>query len=358
MRILALTKYGPLGASSRMRTYQYASRLRLAGASIDFSPLLDDGYVSALYSASINVGAVLKGYARRISVMLRAREYDVIWIEKEVLPWLPFSVERLLLGQGKRIVLDYDDALFHRYDQHKSPMVRAMLGDKIDKVMQRADLVLAGNEYLAAHARRAGARRVEWLPTVIDIDRYGESARAWNKDGPIVVGWIGSPSTANYLELVADPLSKLSEDGFIKCIAIGANAGQLSGTPFEAVAWKEDDEVGLLKSLDVGIMPLPDAPWERGKCGYKLIQYMACALPVVASPVGVNVDLVQPGGNGFLANNSVEWLHAVLTLARDPQLREAMGRAGRGAVESTYSLQVQAPRLYGFLDSVLQGEAI
>lgn len=356
MRILALTKYDLLGASSRMRTYQYVSRLRQAGASVDLSPLLGDDYVSGLYSGRTAFGAVIKGYAHRIGAMLGAGRYDVVWIEKEVLPWLPFSVERLLLDRGGRIVVDYDDALFHRYDQHENPVVRAVLGKKIDRVMKRADLVLAGNEYLAKHARHAGASRVEWLPTVVDTDRYaGVRPKARENSDPIVVGWIGSPSTASYLRMVAEPFSNLTEGGFIKCIAIGANDSQLEGTPFGAVAWSESGEVELLKSLDVGIMPLPDAPWERGKCGYKLIQYMACGLPVVASPVGVNVDLVQTGSNGFLAGNSTEWHHAVLTLARSPYLREAMGLAGRNIVDSTYSLQVQAPRLYELLGSVLQG---
>ncbi|HYG25777.1 MAG TPA: glycosyltransferase family 4 protein, partial [Caulobacteraceae bacterium] len=159
--------------------------------------------------------------------------------------------------------------------------------------------------------------------------------------GRVTVGWIGSPATAHYLAPLEPVLSELAEETGLRAVAIGATVGSL----FEVVPWSEDGEVEALADLDIGVMPLADSPWERGKCGYKLIQYMAMGLPVVASPVGVNTTIVRHGENGFLAANDDEWRTHLRALASDPQLRETMGRAGRRMVEETYSLQVQGPRL-------------
>ena len=214
--------------------------------------------------------------------------------------------------------------------------------------MQRADMVTAGNSYLSERAYQAGARRVEWLPTVIDLDRYPAPEEKSEGD-MITVGWIGSPATAHYLHPLTSALNEVASRVPVRYIAIGARADQLQGTPFEAWPWTESGEVGMLQQFNIGIMPLPDEPWEKGKCGYKLIQYMACGVPVVASAVGVNVDIVQSGENGELAHTPDDWTHALEGLATDARLRHRMGAAGRRSVETTYSLQAQAIRLVGML---------
>lgn len=358
MRVLALPRYAPLGASSRLRTYQYLPMLQAAGVEVDVRPLLDDQYVRNLYEGRNSAGGVASAYIRRILGLIRGRGYDAIWVEKELLPWLPAFVELGIVPKRIPLVADYDDALFHRYDRHRSAFVRGLLARKIDDVMRRADLVLAGNDYLAGRAREAGAGWVECLPTVVDLARYPvQPPKPATNVSPLMVGWIGSPSTAKYLRAVSEPMRQLAERGLIRCVAIGANPAQLVDTPFSAIPWQEETEVSQLQQLDVGIMPLPDAPWERGKCGYKLIQYMACGLPVVASPVGVNEEIVEVGMNGFLADGEEGWLSALTALAADPQLRVGMGRAGRARVELHYSLEVQASRLRGLLEQVVQRAA-
>jgi glycosyltransferase involved in cell wall biosynthesis len=252
------------------------------------------------------------------------------------------------------LVVDYDDAVFHRYDLHRSPVVRAVLGKKIDRIMQRANLTTAGNAYLADHAIAAGSQCVEWLPTVIDLDRYPLTASP-REEGAVVVGWIGSPSTAGYLREVSVALAPLQAAGRIRCVAVGARADQVLGTPFLAVEWHEETEVAELQRFDIGIMPLRDDPWARGKCGYKLIQYMACGLPVVASPVGVNTHLVTAGENGFLASTPDQWAEAVDSLAADAELRSRMGQEGRRRVEESYCLQVQSQRLVGMFNRISNG---
>lgn len=313
---------------------------------VEVRALFDDRYVRDMYAKRVSPVHVMGRYLKRLRNLLRADRYDIVWAEKELLPWLPSVMELGLLSRKVRLVVDYDDALFHRYDQHRSAAVRLILGSKIDAVMRRADLVLAGNDYLAAHARDAGCRWVEWLPTVVDLDRYAMTERGNSQpQGPVTIGWIGSPATASYLDVVAAPLAALASTANVRCVAIGAQPEQVAGTPFTAVSWSEAEEVSLLRDLEIGIMPLPDAPWENGKCGYKLIQYMACGLPVVASPVGVNSTLVEHGKSGFLASSGDQWLQALSRLVEDPDLRNAMGQQGRITVEQTYALQVQAPRL-------------
>lgn len=344
MRLLMLPRYDRLGASSRLRMLQYVPQLQAQGFEVDVAPLLDDGYVSDLYAGRVSVAKVARAYLRRLRQIFTARHYDVVWVEKELWPWLPAPLELMGLPASTPVVADYDDAVFHRYDQHRSGIVRHLLGRKIDAVMRRADRVTAGNEYLAAHARTAGSPNVDWLPTVVDLECYPVHTQKSDTQ-EVVIGWIGSPATADYLQMLVPVLLELGYHHRIRCLAIGARPDQVQGTPFEAVEWHEVQEVALLGELDIGVMPLPDAPWERGKCGYKLIQYMACGLPVVASPVGVNDVIVTAGENGFLASNAEEWIDALQQLIADPELRNRMGRAGRRKVEDVYSLQAQAPRL-------------
>ena len=352
MRLLALPRFGRLGASSRLRTFQYLPWLEREGIHPVHQELLGDSYVQALYRHEQAPGAVLGGYLRRLKALLGAGRFDVVFLEKEALPWVPAAIEIALLPKNVPMIVDLDDALFHRYDCHPNRLVRRMLGSKIDSVMRHCSAATVGNNYLRDRASAAGCRRVEVLPTVVDLDRYGSELRSHLEDRHVVVGWIGSPATAHYLREVVEPLRRLCARYPLRCVAVGANRDQVQGTPFEAIPWEESTEVELLRSLDIGIMPLRDGPWERGKCGYKLIQYMACGVPAVASPVGANRDIVSDGDNGFLAGTEAQWCEALERLIVDPSLRARMGLAGRRTVERTYCLQVQAPRLADIVRSV------
>lgn len=352
MKLLVLSRFDRLGASSRLRTLQYLPWLQRAGIDAVHHALLSDAYVRALYERKRVPLEVLKGYLGRLAILLRAGQFDLVLVEKEALPWLPALFETSLFPADVPLVMDFDDALFHRYDRHRSWIVRKALGSKIDTLMKRCAMVTAGNRYLHDRAVSAGCRRVEVIPTVVDLERYGSVREDRARDREVVVGWIGSPATAHYLREVAQPLAQLAARHPIRCVAIGARADQTASTPFVAAPWEERTEVEMLHSLDIGIMPLPDGPWERGKCGYKLIQYMACGVPVVASAVGANMDIVRDGENGFLAGSSAAWSEAVARLIVDPSLRRQMGSAGRYSVEREFCVQVQAPRLIDLLRNV------
>lgn len=351
MRILILSRYDRLGPSSRLRVFQYLPFLQDAGVEFVVAPLFGNDYVASLYGGRISLAAVVKAYFRRLYWMLRAGGFDLIWVEKEFLPWVPSWIELRLLPLSTPWVADYDDAVFHRYDRHQLSWVRRILGRKIDAVMRHADLVLAGNEYLKERALQAGASRVEILPTVVDVSRYQVSKE--RSGGTVTIGWIGSPSTARYLHLIAPALQKVAALQNVRIIAVGANADQLKGLPIEVRKWTEASEVAEIQQFDIGIMPLPDEPFERGKCGYKLIQCMACGKAVVASPVGVNSVIVRDGIDGILASSNQQWFDALKKLIEDVELRRRMGSLGRERVEQHYSLQNSASRLVELLQSCL-----
>lgn len=337
-----------------MRFYQYQLWLEEVGIEVTMAPLFSDEYVRGLQQNTRNISGVMRDYAGRIWTLLGSRRYDLLWIEKEALPWLPAWFEKMLLAGTVPYVLDYDDAVFHSYDMHRISWVRKFLGNKHDVLMRRAAMVCVGNEYLAERARRAGARQVEVIPTVVDLDRYpliGENKVNSEKDRVPCVGWIGQRSTAAFLLPYKKLFAQLVDEGVARFAAIGIDASTM-GLIMESIPWHEESEVTDISSFDIGIMPLSDGPFERGKCGYKLIQYMAYGLPVVASPVGVNCEIVEHGVNGFLAETPEEWDIALRILLSDSELRKRMGRAGREKVERQYSLQVTGPRLATLLKAV------
>jgi len=351
VKVAFLTRYGRRGASSRVRAMQFAPALSALGIESVFLPLLGDAYLDALYRGRWPLTIVAGSFAQRLRTIGAARRCDLIWVEKELLPFAPAAFESWLL-RARGYVLDFDDALFHNYDLSRSAFVRRILGRKIDRLMAAARLVTVGNAYLEARAVAAGAVRVERLPSAVDLDRYPEPVGKRRPAAPgsaVVVVWVGSPATVRYLEIVREPLQRLASRAPLHLRVIGAPAPRWAGVPAIGIDWSADTEAAQIASGDIGIMPLTDGPWERGKCGYKLIQYMACGLPVVASAVGMNTEIVADGVDGLLAASAEQWETSLERLALDAVLRDDMGRRGRTKVEAQYSVQVIAPRLAGLL---------
>jgi glycosyltransferase involved in cell wall biosynthesis len=354
LRVLALTRYGRLGASSRMRIYQYVPLWHRSGIDVQVSPLLSDAYLKRLYAKQVtNWFEILRNYLIRILTLLSARKFDLLWIEKELFPNLPAWFEQALSALNIHYVVDYDDAIFHNYDCSRHPIKR-ILANKIDTVMRNAALVVCGNAYLADRASSAGARHVEIVPTVIDLERYRVSQFVSRK--PVVIGWVGSPSTAKYLDVVAPALRALSGKFPLQLRVIGAQLA-LPGLDVDCRRWCEETEVSEIQNFDIGIMPLIDSPWERGKCGYKLIQYMACGKPVLASPVGVNREIVIDHSNGYLASTVEEWVYSFEALISNLQKRQEMGIQGRRLVEERYCVQVTSSRLAHMFDDLVTKSA-
>ncbi len=335
--------------------YQYLGALADAGIDVTTAPLFTDADLDRRYATGgYGWRAIGAATAGRLRALATRQRYDALWIEYELLPFAPALVEHLLAAGGPPRVVEYDDAVFHRYDQHPSAWVRGLLGGKIDRVMRAAAVVVAGNAYLADRARAAGAREVVTIPSVVDLDAYPVVAAPVVT--PPVIGWIGSPSTAAALDAVTGALAQVCAGDRARVVLVGVEPGRRSWPfPCEERPWIEGREAADIAGFDVGIMPLPDDPWSRGKCGYKLVQYLACGRPAVASPVGANRDIVVPEVTGLLASTPDEWVAALDRLIADPALRARLGRAGRARVEAHYALQRTAPVVADVLRRVATG---
>ncbi|WP_296176319.1 glycosyltransferase family 4 protein [Psychrobacter sp. UBA2769] len=356
MKVLLLTKYPRIGASSRLRTLQFLPLLKESGFEFTVQSLFDEAYLKNLYNnGSRSKAAITKYYLKRLITLITAYRYDLIWIEYEIFPYLPASAERFLSFLKKDYIVDYDDAVFHRYNLSSNPFIRMFLSKKIDTVMQKSSCVVVGNAYLIEYAKNSGAKYIEWVPTVVDGSRYKVEAN--EEVNEKVIGWIGSPSTEKYILDIKESLTMISRKYHTRLLLVGATKGivdKLPGMKVDVVPWDELTEASFIRKMDIGIMPLVDGPWEKGKCGYKLIQYMACGIPVVASPVGVNPSIVNNSKSGYLAENNEQWYICLDKLLRSSIRCETFGVSGRAAIDSIYSLQVQAPVLARIFNSIVK----
>ncbi|MCA3017735.1 MAG: glycosyltransferase family 4 protein [Rhodocyclaceae bacterium] len=341
IRALFLTRYDESGPSSRVRSIQFSDELRKHGVEAFFSPLLSKSYLEHRFRGSIYWPEVVKGYAMRVWQQLSQDSFDVYVVEKELFPWLPFWLERFFLPARAKLLIDYDDAVFHSYDIG-SFIKRTLFSGKIGRLMQSARVVTVGNKCLAEYAEQWGCESVT-LRSSVDCDRFHTSAS--EAQVGFTIGWIGSPITAKFLQEIREPLQWASQHLGARVLLVGSGNVDLGECRAEVVPWSLDTEVPLLQSIDIGVMPLTDSPFERGKCGYKLIQYMACGKPVIASPVGLNCEIVDSGVNGFLPKCADEWKAAFRTLFEDRQLAIRMGRAGRERVVKDYSVVATGAQL-------------
>ncbi len=357
MNILVLTKYSRMAASSRQRFYQFFPALEREGFGISHHALLGDEYLAAMVEGRRRpAGIVLEAFRQRWRLIAQASSRDLVVIHFEAFPYLPAFAERRLQRARVPYILDLDDAVFHQYDHHRNRLVRALLGGKIAGIMRGAAAVHAGSRYIADFARAAGAHRVELLPTVVDPARLTPATTPAQGRPGMRIGWIGSPSTSSYLADIEPALAQFRDrHPDTEFVLIGARDDALAGLPVTRLPWSEAREPVDLRSLDVGIMPLRDDPWSRGKCGFKLVQYMACGLPVVASPVGANADIVKPGVNGLLASTPAEWVAAFEALAASPSDRARMGQEGRKAVLAHYSVDAVLPRMMASFREAIEG---
>lgn len=344
LRGLVFAKYGDLAASTRQRFVQAMPYLAQQGITLDIAPLFDNAYLALLFTKGKRRKlAIVHAYVRRLITLLRCSNYDFIFVQYELFPYLPGWFESLLRRTKKPIFYDMDDAIFHQYDNHPNPWVRRLLGRKLVPLLQQIDTAFCGNAYLQAYVAPY-CTRTEIIPTTLDTTLFVPLADK-PANHPPILGWIGSPSTWNYCAPLLDVIASFTDEARLSALIIGAGHKAQARTNFEFCDWVEANEVLDIQRMDIGIMPVPDEPWARGKCGYKLIQYMACGIPVIASPVGVNSDIVTHGVNGFLASTEAEWRAAIEHLVRDEALRKRMGEAGRKTVEARYSIQRYGPHL-------------
>lgn len=350
VNVLGLSLYGPLAASHRVRLQQFQPGLAVAGINIQIQSLLDDSYLKRSFSgARPSLPALVSAYSERIHALLHLTRFDLAIVYGDLLPYLPGCLEGKLLKIP--YIYDFDDAFYLKYRTSSLRFLQPFLGDKADRLISGAVAVTAGNRVLAAYARKFNST-VSILPSVVDTDYFSPVDPSFTEPSyqPFTVGWIGSPSTAPYLHLLVEPLRQLALEQAVRLLVVGASAPPIPGVEIVEQSWSQREEVDLIRRFDVGVMPLPDTPWTRGKCAFKLIQCMACGIPVIASPVGTNVDVLPPGC-GFLADSSDSWLASLRFFAANPSVRHRYGASARYWVEQNYSLYTALPLLQSVIES-------
>jgi glycosyltransferase involved in cell wall biosynthesis len=345
-RVLAFTVKPRESADSRYRILQYHSIAQRDGVRIDHRSLMGSRYFRWQIENSHFVLRLLLLpillLIRLCQVLFLAPTYDAVWISREMLPFGPPLLERLLLRRCPRVILDVDDAL-HISDKESSHWLPRLLRDygKFGRMASRYTAVVCGNAYLADFYLSHSAN-VQIVPTVVEADRYATVAPT--DSDHVRIGWIGTPLNRHHLELLQPVFLALGQQRPFKLIIVGLNEPLYWDIPnVRYLKWTLAAELDFFTQFDIGIMPLKDSPFARGKCAFKLLQYMAAGQPVIASPVGANCDVIENGRNGFLASTEEEWLTALRTLIDDPNLRRRMGESGRELVRNSYSVESAWP---------------
>ena len=347
IKVLGLALYGPLAASTRYRLGQYIPGLAGQGIDLQICNLLGDDYLRRRFSGGAPpIAALLQAGLARFSDLWHQTKYDVAMLHCELFPLMPGWLERAMIRLP--YIYDFDDAFYLKYRSGRLGIAKPLLGNKFDAVIGGAAAVTAGNQVLRKYSSQYNANS-RYLPTVVDIGRY--VPLSIKGSDMFTVGWIGSPSTAPYLDELVGPLSVFGKEGPVRLVVIGGKAPVIPNVTVVELGWKEESEVELINSFDVGVMPLPDDDWARGKCAFKLIQYMACAVPVIASRVGANAEVVNDEC-GLLVATPDEWVEGLRMLRDQSGKRTAMGQAGRERVVQHYSLDRNLPLLGAVIQNI------
>lgn len=350
-RAFFIAPYPKEGASARLRVLQFLPYLKDAGISYTFRPFLTSGFYNVLYKKGNTFKKAVLFIvcsAMRFADIVRALFYDVIFIHREAYPIGPPILEAILFLAGKKIIFDYDDAIYLPPEGSKYVTAALKCPWKTNFIIKHSALVIAGNEFLKNYASRF-SKNITIIPTSIDTDKYSSSRQKMGDSGT-VIGWIGSRTTQVFLkELEGVFLNLLEKYPDLEIHLIGDDIATVRHERIILKEWSLEREKQDIEYFDIGIMPAPLTDWTKGKCAFKAILYMSFSVPVVASPVGVNKDIVADGMNGYLAETPAEWEEKLSMLITHPDLRRSMGKAGRKTVEEGFSLNTNAPI---FVDAV------
>jgi glycosyltransferase involved in cell wall biosynthesis len=361
--LLVLAPAPTVAASTRFRLAQFFPALRAAGVEPQLRPFLDEAGFGLLYRPGAplaKLAAAARALAGRLADLVRAARADAVLVHREAALVGPPLVEWILArGLGRPLLFDLDDAVWVPY---ASPTYGTLLSrllkapQKTDFTLAAARRIIAGNRHLADYARRFNAK-VDVIPTVVDTDAFRPAPPASRSRAVPVLGWIGTHSSSQYLRAIVPALARLARRRRFVLRVVGGAVDDAPGLAIERRPWSLASEVDDFQSLDVGLYPLADDPWAHGKSGFKAVQYMACGVPVVASPVGVTREMIRDGENGYLAATPDDWEARLGALVDDAALRRRLGAAGRADAEARWSLAAEAPHFVDIVRAVVEEAA-
>lgn len=341
--------------SQRFRYEQYLGLLRTKGFVIHHSYLLSENDDKLFYASGNYVSKgwiLLKSISKRFGDLFQARNYDFIFIQREAFMLGTVFFERLLSKSGAKLIVDFDDAIWLHQVSSSSPNQNLNFlkrPSKTSEIIKLADTVVAGNSYLAKYALQFNTK-VEVIPTTIDTDLYTPQKKF--PKSKINIGWSGSKTTVDHFKEAIPALEKVKQKygDKIEFTVIGDGSYRYENLGIIGKSWSLDKEVSDLQEFDIGIMPLPNDEWSKGKCGLKGLQYMALEIPTIMSPVGVNTEIIDHKINGFLASTSDEWVDYLGMLIENPELRHQIGILGRQKVVEHYSVVANSERFLSLFE--------
>lgn len=356
MKILILAPY-PLGKapSQRFRFEHFLKFIEENAITWDFQSFVSDKGWEILYNkgnVTSKLLATLSGLLRRCAVLTRLRSYDYVLIHRELTPFGPPIFEWMISRVfRKKIIYDFDDAIWLADQTHENPIWKMLKWRrKIGSICNWSFKVSAGNNYLADYAR-THCEQVVLFPTVVDTAIHsspGQKPKA--KSQKPTIGWTGSHSTLFYLDSLLPVLQELEKTCDFNFLVIANQNPHLPLKNFQFIPWNKETEIEDLSRMDIGVMPLEDNEWAKGKCGFKLIQYLALGIPAVASRVGVNDQIIMDAKTGYMASTPEEWKSKLMLLLQDPELRNRLGNAGRVLIEERFSVKSQESRFLGLFE--------
>jgi glycosyltransferase involved in cell wall biosynthesis len=354
---MAFVPYPPnTTPSQRFRIEQWRGVLDQLGIRVRLAPFADLRLMSLLYQrgrVAQKIAGMIAGFVRQAAQVTGARRMDAILIHRTACIAGPALLERVLALWRKPILFDFDDAIYLRHTSGANWLFDWLkFPGKTATLCRLSSLVVAGNEYLAAYARRHNPRVVV-VPTSIDTDLYAPIEREEGL-GRVTIGWTGSATSLAYLETFSPVLRELLRCRDVEIRVQSNRPPALPGVPVVWRQWAPETEVQEIRRYHIGIKPMPNDPWARGKCPMKELQYMALGVPAVCSAVGTSVEVIRDGENGFLAVSADQWLERLTRLVDDAVLRRRIGFAGRQTVEQRYSVGVCAGRFAEAVRTVVE----
>lgn len=346
MKILFLTSAPRVSASSRYRIYNYIERFSKDGHKCHVSSGSWDGlFKKHFFNDNFVISLIyyIIQFTARLFILFRARFYDVVVIQRELFFYFPPIFEKMIKWINPKLVFDIDDAMFYADQVSYGRFYRYLDLSKAFKIARLSRQVVVGNSYLKEKFSPFNSN-ISIIPTPVDTDRLVPLTKTLCRKPSVVVGWIGNWGNLRNVRMIGDILKELAQKTDFILSVVCSEKLHIDGVPVENIEWTLDTELQSLQHFDIGIMPLEDNEYNRGKCGFKALQYMAVGIPVVCSPVGVNKDIVKEGVNGFFAATPDEWMKKLNELINNPFLREKMGEHGRKLVEANYSYDATYPR--------------